>query len=86
MAEIRTKMETYEVHYICDECGEGEMIASNVVYATYPPQIPHTCTKCRAKKIFEKGYPYTDIVPVDFMHYHSEHEVGLKNIVQSYKQ
>lgn len=58
MAEIEQEVKTFRVHYICDECGKGEMLPTGVMLASNPPQYPHECTKCDATTRFtDKKYP-----------------------------
>ncbi len=57
MPEIKHKVKTYEVNYRCDECGEGEMEPTGRQHLTSPPQYPHKCNYCGAKKTFGIVYP-----------------------------
>jgi len=60
MGEISQEVRTFEVHYICDECGKGEMKASGACLMSNPPQFPHRCQECGAEKtMFNKAYPFT---------------------------
>jgi|APSaa5957512493_1039668.scaffolds.fasta_scaffold00751_3 hypothetical protein len=53
---------TYVNKYICDECGQGEMVRHNdIVLTSYPPQFPHKCTNCDEIKNFFEVYPQTTI-------------------------
>jgi len=58
MSETEQEVKTYVVNYICDECGDGFMEPTGEIYLTNPPQYPHVCNKCGAKKTFNKKYPY----------------------------
>ena len=62
MPEEEKEMRTFEVNYLCDECGEpvtftGVMLASN------PPQYPHVCKACGWGGKFRKHYPHTRLKP-----------------------
>jgi DNA-directed RNA polymerase subunit RPC12/RpoP len=59
------------VKYICEHCGEGEMIADtetplsipvNAIVTT-PMMRPHRCTKCNGKLLLPKVYPYIEWIP-----------------------
>jgi len=54
-------VEMIVIDYICDECGKGKMLQNGeIVYMSYPAQIPHKCDNCGAKKTFyEQPYPRT---------------------------
>lgn len=49
MAVEREKVDVYRVAWICDECGEGEMVPTGTQFPTYPPQYQHQCDnrECR---------------------------------------
>lgn len=59
MAEIKQEVKTFEVDYICDECGKGKMRNAGFVLDSNPPQYPHRCKECGAKKTFYHTYPRT---------------------------
>jgi hypothetical protein len=57
--ETHTKVESFEIDYRCDECGEGMMRPTGRCMESYPPQYPHSCTVCKATKTFtNKRYPH----------------------------
>lgn len=58
MAEKLTKVETFQVHYICDTCNTGTMQPTGEVLTSYPAKYPHVCNHCKEKKNFLKTYPY----------------------------
>lgn len=58
MPENLQELKTYHVTYICDKCGEGEMVYGGICLATNPPQYPHECNKCQNKQTFwDVHYP-----------------------------
>ena len=57
MSEHDKEVKTYQVVYICDACGEGEMRPTGSLLLTAPPQYPHVCDKCGASKTFREIYP-----------------------------
>ena len=59
MSEQVKPVEYVAMRYICDDCGEGEMIAQKMVLLSMPPHFPHVCNKCGAKKTFRMSYPTT---------------------------
>jgi ssDNA-binding Zn-finger/Zn-ribbon topoisomerase 1 len=50
------------VKYICEYCGEGEMIVdtSSIIInnTTNPTMIRHKCNKCNGTLLLPKSYPY----------------------------
>lgn len=60
MAEKRTEVKTYVVRYICDDCGEGEMVPTGQCLTSWPAKYPHKCSKCGASATFTgSSYPRT---------------------------
>lgn len=57
MPETQTKVESYKVDYLCDECNEGYMRFNGIALTSNPLQYPHTCEKCKACKTFRIVYP-----------------------------
>jgi len=58
MAEKATELKVFKVSYICDKCGEGEMVVHrNYSYCPENPEYPHTCNKCDYTEKFRKKYP-----------------------------
>jgi predicted RNA-binding Zn-ribbon protein involved in translation (DUF1610 family) len=57
MPELSKEVRTYEVSYICDVCGKGELRATGVMLMSNPPRFPHRCNACGAEKIFGSKYP-----------------------------
>lgn len=46
------------MHYICDECGEGEMLPTGEINLTNPPKVEHKCNNCGQIQVFvDKKYP-----------------------------
>lgn len=56
MKEETTKVETYRVRALCENCG-GEMKATNVVKTCNPPLYPHRCVTCGRSVDSLKSYP-----------------------------
>lgn len=56
--EVYTEVNTYNVDYICDKC-EGEMVAEDFYYASFPPLFPHKCVECGHKIKLRSQYPKT---------------------------
>lgn len=44
--EIKTKVNTFLVHLMCDKCDGGEMMPTGIALLSNPPQYPHKCNKC----------------------------------------
>ena len=57
MPELSKEAHVYNVSYICDECGKGEMRPTGEMLASHPPQFPHKCNNCGAKNVFGRQYP-----------------------------
>jgi uncharacterized Zn finger protein len=52
MSETRTVMQTIQIDYTCDDCGQGQMRSDGMTLTSFPPQYPHECNKCGAVKTF----------------------------------
>lgn len=52
MPEVKTKMTTYEVNYLCDECRKENLKWTGVCLTSYPAQYPHQCPGCGAQETF----------------------------------
>lgn len=59
MAEKKIKVKVYQVTYICDACGVGEMVPTGVALMSNPPQYPHKCNKCGSENTLRSKYPKT---------------------------
>lgn len=58
MPEQQFEIQPVVVRYICDKCGDGEMLQSGkIAWMTDPPQMPHKCTKCGHEQAFTEKYP-----------------------------
>ena len=58
--EEKYKVNTYEIDYKCDVCGEGYMRPLGTVLLSNPAQYPHRCNKCGAEmNVRGHTYPYT---------------------------
>ena len=66
MSEKDFEVKTLKVHYICDECGKGELLPTGTCFPTNPPMYPHLCsnTSCNSGRTFNIQYPtikYTEV-------------------------
>ena len=60
MAEVKHKVQTYQIDFKCDVCGKGWHRPTGEIYPTYPVQYMHKCSFCGAEMIVEgHTYPYT---------------------------
>ena len=66
--EEKTKINSYQINYWCDDCHDGKMISTGQTLLIHPPRYMHECEKCGTKKNFKKKYP----------HLHHETENGEK--------
>ena len=57
MSEKITTVETARVVYICDICGDGNVIYSGTMYPTAPPRYVHRCESCGASVELPIRYP-----------------------------
>lgn len=57
MAEIKTECIVFKIKLICDQCEQGEMLLTNIVYPTYPPCYEHRCNYCHHIKSSAGQYP-----------------------------
>jgi len=57
MPEIKTKIDTYMVDYICDDCGKGTMQRFGGMLLTAPPQYTYRCNNCGAIIQTFESYP-----------------------------
>jgi len=64
MSEVSKEAKTSMVRYICDECGDGEMLTTGMIYHTNPPQWEHRCNQCGTVKSFPCKYPDIRFVEV----------------------
>lgn len=55
------------VKYICEHCGEGEMlfVPDNDILLTFPPMFKHRCNKCGGELSLPRQYPYIKWIPAD---------------------
>lgn len=60
MAEFKEKLIPIRISYRCDMCKEGEMLPTDAILCSYPPQYPHKCSnsECTHVEIFLVSYPY----------------------------
>ncbi len=63
--ELKREVKTYQVDYICDNCGKGQMCATGFSLSSSPPQHAHVCNKCGTARVFlGKKYPMIVQEPV----------------------
>ncbi|HZH60698.1 MAG TPA: hypothetical protein VEY70_14215 [Metabacillus sp.] len=55
--EITFEVKPIGVKYVCDSCGEGEMVPNGKNDFKYEVKIGHTCSKCGLEKDFAEKYP-----------------------------
>ena len=66
MPERISKVETVLVEMVCEQCGEGMMVAKGDVLLSNPPQYRHICNNCGFTTYYTGvTYPHTKIVPVE---------------------
>ena len=53
----QTKIYIERLYCDCDDCG-GEMISTDVYFASYPPQYIHKCDLCGYEKRIMGGVKY----------------------------
>ena len=58
MTEIKTRLVTKRVDYMCDDCSEGFMIRTGALSDSDPAQFIHRCDKCKKEKPFCAQYPH----------------------------
>lgn len=60
MPEIKTEVKCYKIIKICDECGEGLMVATGFPFTSNPPQYPHDCSnpECKIRENYFIQYPF----------------------------
>jgi hypothetical protein len=74
MVKLNEHERSFNVHpvgvkYICDYCGEGEMVVDTDEERVYVPtdrnkfMIKHKCTKCGKSLLLPKSYPYIEWIP-----------------------
>lgn len=61
MPEIKKRVHTYKIDFICDVCGTGFYRPTGEALLSNPIQYPHSCTVC-GSKMTVKGYAYPYIV------------------------
>jgi len=60
MAEKKVEVKIYEVNYICDNCGAGEMKSEGLaLLLSFPGKYKHKCTNCDHTMLSANQYPYT---------------------------
>lgn len=55
-------IENFELDYVCDTCGIGNMRPEGACWMSSPPQFPHRCNnpECKAEQVFsDVRYPTT---------------------------
>jgi hypothetical protein len=61
MPERRVEVHAYGVHYICDACKQGEMLALSGTQAFVQEKgqifIRHVCNVCRTMAAYTEKYP-----------------------------
>lgn len=62
------------VHMVCDKCGKGKMIPTEIALMSFPPQYPHKCDNCGHTDNFSISYPYQKLVPIEALRAPKEDE------------
>jgi len=57
MPEKKVEVKTFAVSYICDKCGEGQMVFTGEMKPSKPPTFVYKCDKCGEKKNSKQSYP-----------------------------
>lgn len=58
MGEKKTRIDTFRVDMICDQCREGKMLPTGItINATDPIQYEHVCVSCGDRLFFKETYP-----------------------------
>lgn len=65
MPEFKKEIKTFQVDYICDNCGSPDVKSTGVTLLSNPPQYPHTCKNCGANYVFKCTYPTMKYVVID---------------------
>jgi len=55
--EVKFKVETLGLKYVCDECKEGDMIFTGLGTQKQPQKFQHKCNKCGKEKLLDRQYP-----------------------------
>lgn len=62
MAEVKRKVQTIEVNYVCDKCEHG-MLEKSGEMNEKTGEIPHKCMICGHEQIFKwVSYPRIDYI------------------------
>ncbi len=43
--------------YICDECGEGGLVSTGVMFPSWPAKYEHICDCCGMRAALNEPYP-----------------------------
>jgi hypothetical protein len=57
MSEVKTKVQSVKIDYICDVCGTGKMRSNGMTLTSFPPQFPHKCDSCNYELTLAHKYP-----------------------------
>lgn len=58
MPEQKFELKAVGVDYVCDNCGDGVMVATgSFALMSDPPQWQHSCNKCGHPRAFFEKYP-----------------------------
>ncbi len=65
MAIVKKEAKTFQLQYICDACGVGEMRSTGIVLTSMPPKYEHECPNCGVKAQLDTHYPAMQFALVD---------------------
>jgi ribosomal protein S27AE len=63
MPETTNPVSSLLISYVCDECGQGGMVATGVTQEPWPAKYEHICDNCGAVAILAESYPRIDYEP-----------------------
>jgi hypothetical protein len=64
MPEVRQPMQSVQVNYLCDECGES-MTPTGIHQPVSPPRIQHKCIAGHEQWFSGKQYPLMEWVEIE---------------------
>ena len=75
MTEQKHEVTTFEVEYHCDQCQEGVMRRTGMLYDKAPPKYEHECNKCGSVVFLHTVYPH-----IGYDRVSSVYDTGLQRI------
>jgi len=68
MPEKTKQVFPVQVDYVCDKCGQGNMLPAGACLTSYPPQFGHICEHCGHAQYLGSQYPFIRYVEGRFAH------------------